>query len=160
MAMRRFIVALPLLSAACGFSRAPEIEGAWISDPTPTIASIAKAAGIAPEERERYSDPDLFGQMIHIWGKRRGLAIFEGNCGAVVSYFTLRRGPGYIDLLLWGPAWIEFERKKIFLDDHALAVPILEGRAREYLKPIPIAVLLERYPCLEEYLAELDLDAA
>jgi hypothetical protein len=158
--MRRIIAALPLLSAACGLPGAPEIEGAWISDPDLTIASIAKAERITPEELERYSDPDLFGNMIHIWGKRRGLAIFDGNCGSPVSYYTLRRRTGYIDLLLWGPAWVEFERKRILLLDQALAVPILERRAREYLTPIPISVLVERYPCLQEHLAELGLDAA
>ena len=158
--MRKIIAALPLLSAACGLTGAGGVEGAWISDSDLTIASIAKAEDITPEELERYSDPDLFGHMIHIWGKRRGLAIFDGNCSPAVSYYTLRRRTGYVDLLLWGPAWLEFERKRILLVDQGLAIPILEGRAREYLTPIPIAPLVERYPCLQEHLADLGLDAA
>jgi hypothetical protein len=158
--MRHVLVILPLLSLACGLGTAPEIQGAWISNRDLTLASIAEAPGITTEDLELYSDPNLFGHMVHIWGERRGLAIFDGKCWPPVAYARIGRGPDHIDLLLWGPAWLQVEHKRVRLIEGGLALPILDGRAQEILTPIDPSPVRDTYPCLQDHLTELGLDAA
>jgi len=147
-------LAISLVALACfSCSSAPEqrLLGAWRSDRDLTLASIEQVGDLSSEERASLGDPDLFGQLIHVWGTRQGISIFAGECGSPTPYTIRDSTSNSVTVEYYDDFYQEAQSKVVYIGDGQIALPILGGRAREVFVRTDLAALKAQYPCLTSF---------
>ncbi|MFI5215675.1 MAG: hypothetical protein ACHQ3O_03960 [Candidatus Limnocylindria bacterium] len=116
-----------------------------------TLASIEQVDDLSSEERASLYEPGFFGQLIHVWGSRQGISIFEGECGSPTPYTISDSTSNSITVQYYDEFYEAAQSRVIYLGHKQIALPILDGRAREIFVRADLDVLKAQFPCLASF---------
>ena len=124
MLARLALLAVSLLVSAT--SSANPLIGVWRSDRALTLLEMEKRATLTLEQRELLSSPDLFGQLVAIYGDREiEFRLAEGSTR--LSYRIVATGSDFVEIEYDDEGSAEPARMQLLLHEGLLHVPVEDG---------------------------------
>jgi hypothetical protein len=133
MLARLTLLAVLLLVSAP--ASANPLIGVWMSDRDLTLLEMEKLATLTLEQREGISKPDLFGQLVAIYGDREiELRLAEGSTRH--SYRIVATGSDFVEIEFADEQAVEPVRKRLLLQGGLLHVPVEDTGFHEVFRRI------------------------